>query len=81
MCLELSWDGGVTWTSAKTTPTLTTSDTTYVLGAATDTWGRTWTTSDFLDASFRLRITNVAPSNARDFRLDWVAVQVTYTPP
>ena len=81
MCVELSWDGGVTWASAKTTPTLTTSEATYVVGAATDTWGRAWTTSDLLDANFRLRITNVAPSTARDFSLDWVAVQVTYTPP
>ena len=81
MCVELSWDGGTTWTAAKTTATLTTSETTYVLGSATDTWGRTWGSADFSDANFRLRITNVAPNNTRDFRLDWVPVQATYTPP
>ena len=81
MCVELSWDGGTTWTTAKTTPTLGTSEQTFILGAASDTWGRTWGASDFSDANLRVRITNVASSTARDFRLDWVPVQLTYTPP
>ncbi|OGO50866.1 MAG: hypothetical protein A2148_07890 [Chloroflexi bacterium RBG_16_68_14] len=81
MCVELSWDGGTSWTAANTTSTLGTTEATFILGAATDTWGRTWSDADFSNANFRLRITNVAPSTARDFRLDWAAVQVTYTPP
>ncbi|MDP3769090.1 MAG: hypothetical protein Q8S13_13835 [Dehalococcoidia bacterium] len=81
MCAELSWDGGTTWTAVKTSPTLTTSQATYILGTASDTWGRTWSSGDFSNANFRVRITNVASSTSRDFRLDWAAVQVTYTPP
>jgi len=82
MCVELSWDGGTSWTAAKTSPNLTTAEATYILGSATDTWGRTWSSStDFTNANFRVRITDVATSTARDFRLDWVAVQVTYSPP
>ncbi len=81
MCVELSWDGGATWTATKTTPTLGTSETTFILGATTDTWGRTWSSGDFSNANLRVRITDVASNNARDFRLDWVAVQVGYTPP
>jgi len=81
MCVQLSWDGGTTWTTAKQTPTLTTTEATYVLGSATDTWGRTWTTANLSNTNFRVRIINVASgSNAtsRDFSLDWVAVRISY---
>lgn len=81
MCVQLSWDGGVTWTAAKQTPTLTTAEATYVLGGAVDTWGRTWSTANLANSSFRVRVNNVASGSgatARDFSLDWVAVRVTY---
>jgi len=77
-CVEVSWNGGTSWTAVKSTSTLTTSEASYLLGGAADTWGRTWSSSDF--TNFRVRVTNVANNNSRDFSLDWVAVQVTYTP-
>jgi len=81
MCVELSWNGGSSWTAAKSTTTLTNTETTYILGTPADTWGRSWAVGDFTNANFRLRITDVASNNNRDFRLDWVAVKVTYTLP
>lgn len=33
-------------------------------------WGRTWTDTEFSDANFRVRITDVAASTARTFNLD-----------
>jgi hypothetical protein len=78
LCLQLSWDGGVTWTSAKSTPTLTTREATYVLGSGVDKWGRSWTTSNLSNANFRLRVIDVAGNTSRDFSLDWVALRVTY---
>ena len=81
MCVELSSDGGTTWTAAQTTPTLGTSEATFTLGSDSDTWGRTWSDTELTDASFRVRITNVAKSTQRDFRLDWVSVQVTHSAP
>jgi hypothetical protein len=78
-CVQLSSDGGATWTTAKSTPTLTTSEASYFLGTASELWGRTWTTAD-LGAGFRVRIISVAQSTARDFSLDWAAVRVTYQP-
>jgi hypothetical protein len=80
LCIQLSWDGGNTWTTAKSTPTLTTSEATYVLGSATDLWGRTWGNGEFSNANFRVRLISVASSTSRDFSLDWVAVNVTYQP-
>lgn len=81
MCVELSWDGGTTWTAAKTTPNLAASQTTFTLGSVSDNWGRTWNATEFSNANFRVRITDVAGFNGRDFRLDWAAVQVTYVAP
>lgn len=78
MCVQLSWDGGTTWTSPQSTPTLTTTNTAYTLGGATDTWGRTWTDADFSNSNFRLRIINVASSTSRDFSLDYAGVKVYY---
>ena len=77
MCVQLSWNGGTSWTTAKPTPTLTSGMTAYVLGGPADTWGRAWTASQLSNANFRVRIINVASSTTRDFFLDWVAVRLT----
>jgi len=78
MCVELSWDGGNSWTAPIATSTLSTSMRSRTLGAATNTWGRSWTPAELSNANFRVRITDVANSTARDFTLDWVAVRVSY---
>jgi hypothetical protein len=79
-CVQLSWNGGSTWTTAVTSATLSTAETMYILGGVTNTWGRTWTNTDFNNANFRVRLTMVASNTSRDFSLDWVGVQVRYTP-
>ena len=76
--MELSWDGGVSWTAAQATPTLSTSMTTRTLGGTANLWGRTWTAADLANANFRVRVTNAANSTSRDFSLDWIAVRVTH---
>jgi len=81
MCVQLSWDGGVTWTAAKQTPALTTSEAAYTLGSPTDTWGRTWTSANLSDTNFRVRVIDIASSSgatSRDFSLDWISVRVSY---
>jgi hypothetical protein len=78
--VQISWNGGASWTTAKSTSTLTTSESTYLLGGAADTWGRAWASGDFSNTNLRVRITDVASSTSRDFSLDWIAVQVSYTP-
>jgi hypothetical protein len=79
-CVELSWNGGTTWTAAKTVSLTAAAVTTYNLGATNDTWGRTWAGSDFSSANFRVRITDVASTMTKTFLLEYLAVQVTYTP-
>jgi hypothetical protein len=80
ICVQLSWNGGSSWTAAKQTPTLTTSEATYILGGPADTWGRSWTLSELGNANFRVRVIDVASDTSRDFFLDWIAVNVTYQP-
>ncbi len=80
ICVKLSWDAGVSWTTAKATPTLSTTMATYTLGSWTDTWGRTWSVNNFTNTNFRVRVIDVSSSTSRDFRLDWVPVRVYYWP-
>jgi hypothetical protein len=78
LCVQLSWDGGTTWTAARSTATLTTTEATYLLGGAADIWGHAWTADELDNATFLVRVIDVATSTSRDFSLDWLAVQVTY---
>ena len=76
-CVQLSWDGGATWTTGKTTGTLTTTNTVYTLGATSDTWGHAWTAAQLGSTNLRVRIVDLANSSARTFSLDSVQVTVT----
>ncbi len=80
VCVQLSWDGGTTWTAAKTTGTLATAEASYTVGGAADTWGRTWSAAELGDGTLRVRLVPIASSTARDFSLDWVGVRVRYLP-
>lgn len=55
--IQLSWDGGATWTSALT-KAFGAGETTETYGnGSTELWGRTWTGDDIDDTSLRLKIT------------------------
>ena len=79
ICIQLSWDGGATWTATKQV-NVTNSLTTYTLGTPTDTWGHTWTLAQLNTTNFRVRIIDVSSMNGKDFDLDAIRVQVNYTP-
>lgn len=79
MSVDLSWDGGTSWTDALTDTTQTKKQHTFILGGASDTWGRTWAADDFSNDNFRVRLHCYSnPGDMRTFYLDWVAVRVTY---
>jgi hypothetical protein len=81
VCVELSWDGGTTWTTPKAQPlTAGAVITTYILGAANDTWGRSWSGANLSNANFRVRLTDVTSQPNKTFILENLAIQVTYTP-
>jgi hypothetical protein len=80
-CVQLSWDGGTTWTSAQTTGQLGTTETDFTEGSSSFTWGRTWAVDDFTNANFRVRVTNVSDSTSRDFDMERVRVRVHHRTP
>jgi hypothetical protein len=79
LCVQLSKDGGTTWSTARRVDLTTNSLTTQTFGGPAETWGLTWSASDFA-SGFRVRIIDSSTQGAKDFRLDAVGVSVTYTP-
>jgi hypothetical protein len=80
LSVELSWDGGTSWTGAQTTAELDVTEGTFTLGGAADTWGRTWSPAELNDANFRVRITSNSTDAGQDFELDRAAVTAYYGP-
>ncbi|MFZ2484649.1 MAG: VWA domain-containing protein [Minisyncoccia bacterium] len=80
MDVQLSWNGGTSWSSTRTsTDESTSSGNSDTVGGSTDNWGRTWATTDFSTTNFRVRLTSHSSSGSRDFFLDWVPVTIYYT--
>src|SRR3989338_5167530 len=81
--VDLSWNGGTTWTNEKT-QNLTDTETTHTIGGASDLWsgGHSWTPGDFSNSNFRLRVhdidTGSACFNSATTKLDLVQVKVHY---
>jgi hypothetical protein len=80
LCAQLSWDGGVSWSTIQSIPLHGTGESTYVLGGTSDTWGRTWTPAELAPTTFVVRIIDAASMTNKRFELDYLAVSVTYTP-
>jgi hypothetical protein len=72
--VDLSWNNGSNWTSTKTTPTLTGTDTVVTLGGTSDTWGRAWATSETADGTFLVRVTGNPSSNT--VQIDEIQVRI-----
>jgi hypothetical protein len=78
VCVELSWNNGTNWTTAKQVTLTQATEKTYILGSSTDNWGHTWSTSDLSNANFKVRITDAAANTSTTYRLDAVAVDAYY---
>ena len=78
VCAELSWNAGTSWTAAKSVLLTTTAETTFTYGGAADVWGRTWATTEFTNANFRLRLTNSATVTNKNILLRNLGLRVTY---
>ncbi len=78
LCVQLSADGGATWTTPQVTGALGTTEATFIVGGSANPWGRTWTVANFSNANFRVRVASVAAATDRDFNLEYVALRVHY---
>ena len=83
--VQLSNDGGSTWTTARRIPStgfLATTETTYYAGDSSDTWGLSWTIAQLNSDASRVRVTAQKDGGSNPaWRLDWIPVTVTYSEP
>lgn len=75
--IQVSTNGGTTWTTAVNSPALSTSDTTVTVGSSTNNLGLTTTFSS--NANFRIRIGTTTGGDS--IYLDYVNVTLYYTAP
>lgn len=81
VCVQLSWDGGTSWTAPKIANIANVPFQTYTLGSSTDTWGHAgWTATQLNTTNFRVRLTQMSTVSSKDFQLDYAGVSVGYTP-
>jgi len=76
--LSLSYNNGTNYTATKSNTVIGTTDTTRTYGGATDTWGRSWTDSEFANGTFVLKVEGKS-STGQPVGLDYIAVKVYYT--
>lgn len=76
--LDVSWDGGSTWSSAHALPNHQTEATEWT-NVTSDT---TWTISTLSNANFRVRMNAIKSGSAANwYRIDYIPVEVIYTEP
>jgi hypothetical protein len=74
--VELSWDGGTSWTAMKSDGSAPTSEATVLYGSSTDTWGHAWSAADLTNGNFRVRVTMNLGNAAQEMYLDWIPIRV-----
>jgi len=72
--VQYTTDGGLTYSSLKTTPALTATSTIYTLGGAGDTWGVGLTPADVMSEDFHVLIT--ANDAQSEIFLDTIVVRI-----
>ena len=78
--ISLSWDNGTTYTATKSdTQTGSTNDKNSTLGGSTDTWGRSWTDSEFANGTFLVKVEGKSSAPFNQCRLDFLQIKVYYT--
>ena len=78
--ISLSWDNGTNYTATKSdTVTGSTTDKNSTLGGAADTWGRTWTDTEFANGTFLVKVEGKSSTAGQSCRLDFLQIKVYYT--
>ena len=80
LAVELSWDGGTSWTPPYLDSVESLSERTVIVGGALDDWGHSWLVADSVDGTFMVRVTAISDSLPHSFNLDWIPIRAHYTP-
>ena len=73
--VDVSWDGGISWSDKQTTD-ITGTEATYWYDVTGVT---TWTPSELANDTLQVRVDAYTVGTASEVRLDWIPVEVTYT--
>ena len=71
--VDVSWDGGTSWSSKQTTD-LSGTETTYWY----DVTGASWTPEKLANGQLQVRVDAYTVGDTGEVRLDWIPVEVTY---
>ena len=74
----LSWNGGIDYTSEKSN-SWGSIEANKTYGGSGDTWGRTWSSDDFKDNNFRVRLRRESQSSGTPLNIDYITIKVYYT--
>ena len=78
--ISLSWDNGTNYTTAKSdTVTGSTTDKNSTMGGSADTWGRSWTDTEFANGTFLVKVEGKSSQAFNNCRLDFLQIKVYYT--
>ena len=78
--LSLSWNNGTNYTATKSdTTTGSTTDKNSTLGGSADTWGHSWTDSEFANGTFLVKVEGKSSNFGGQCRLDFLQIKVYYT--
>lgn len=76
--VELSWDGGITWTTQKKTTKIYTVDKVFTVSTGPSDWSHTFLPSELSNSNFRVRVTSILASTTNDADIDYVAANASY---
>ncbi len=76
--IAISWNGGIDYTSEKS-DTWSTPEENKTFGGPSDTWGRTWSSDDFKDSNFRIRLSRSSHNPGTFLNVDYIEIKVYFT--
>ncbi|HEX7471442.1 MAG TPA: hypothetical protein VF323_00030 [Candidatus Limnocylindrales bacterium] len=81
LCIQLSWDGGTSWSNVQSVAITSAAFATYTIGGAVAGWGaHAWTLANLTSPNFRMRVYDATDVATQSYRLDYLAVTVNYNP-
>ena len=79
--VTMSWNNGIDFSSGKAITSFNGTETYYTIGNSSDTWGHTWSTSEFSNTNFRIRLDAATATTGYDLFINHLQVRIYYTVP
>ena len=76
--IAISWNGGIDYTSEKSS-IWSTPEENITFGGPSDLWGETWSSDDFKDSNFRIRLRRSSQNPGIFLNLDYIEIKVYFT--